>query len=162
MWCVVSCGSTSFPWLVFFFGALLWGSMIHNHTGRRMWQGSAYDHNTRQSKTLVCPRDSFCISYYCRFPVMSKQRLTKGLSYILSLCVSLRWRSLSNLIVEKRRAFGSTLANRISQKCPFCPARNISYLWKDQYVGHRGNVMPLYWSWNWSPFVRSPWQRYMS
>ena len=32
--CVVSCGSTSFPWLVFFFGALLWGSMIHTHTGR--------------------------------------------------------------------------------------------------------------------------------
>ena len=26
---VVSCGSTSFPWLVFFFGALLWGSMVH-------------------------------------------------------------------------------------------------------------------------------------
>ena len=32
-------GSTSFPWLVFFFGALLWGSMIHKHTGRWMWQG---------------------------------------------------------------------------------------------------------------------------
>ena len=31
---IVSCGSTSFPWLVFFFGALLWGSMIHKHTGR--------------------------------------------------------------------------------------------------------------------------------
>ena len=29
MRCVVSCSSTSFPWLVFFFGALLWGSMIH-------------------------------------------------------------------------------------------------------------------------------------
>ena len=29
MSCVVTCGSTSFPWLVFFFGALLWGSMIH-------------------------------------------------------------------------------------------------------------------------------------
>ena len=24
----VSCGGTSFPWIVFFFGALLWGSMI--------------------------------------------------------------------------------------------------------------------------------------
>ena len=41
MRCVVSCGSTSFLWLVFFFGALLWGSMIHKHTGRWMWQGSA-------------------------------------------------------------------------------------------------------------------------
>ena len=41
MKCVVSCGSTSFPSLVFFFGALLWGYMIHMHTGRWMWQGSA-------------------------------------------------------------------------------------------------------------------------
>ena len=35
--CLVSCGSNSFPWLVFFLGALLWGSMIHKHTGRWMW-----------------------------------------------------------------------------------------------------------------------------
>ena len=41
MRCVVSHGSTSFPWLVFFFGAVLWGSMIHKHTGRWMWKGSA-------------------------------------------------------------------------------------------------------------------------
>ena len=40
MRCVVSCGNTSFPWLIFFFAALLWGSMIHKHTGRWMWQGS--------------------------------------------------------------------------------------------------------------------------
>ena len=30
---VVSCDCTWFPWFVFFFGALLWGSMIHKHTG---------------------------------------------------------------------------------------------------------------------------------
>ena len=41
MKCVVSCGSISFPRLVFFFGALPEGSMIHKHTGRWMWQGSA-------------------------------------------------------------------------------------------------------------------------
>ena len=41
MRCVVSCGSTSFQWLVFFFGALPWGSMIHKHTVRWMWKGSA-------------------------------------------------------------------------------------------------------------------------
>ena len=41
MSCAVSCGSTSFPWLVFFFAALLWGSMIHKHTGMWIWQGSA-------------------------------------------------------------------------------------------------------------------------
>ena len=40
MRCIVLCGSTSFPFLVFF-GALQWGSMIHKHTGRWMWQGSA-------------------------------------------------------------------------------------------------------------------------
>ena len=28
MRCVISCGSTSFPWLVLFFGALLWGSAV--------------------------------------------------------------------------------------------------------------------------------------
>ena len=37
----VSCGGTSFPWIVFFSGALLWGSMIHKRTGRWMWQGNA-------------------------------------------------------------------------------------------------------------------------
>ena len=36
MRCVVSCSSTSFPWPVFFSGALLWGSMIHKHTERWM------------------------------------------------------------------------------------------------------------------------------
>ena len=41
MRCMVSWGSTWFPWLVFFFGALLWGSMIHKHTGRWMWPGRA-------------------------------------------------------------------------------------------------------------------------
>ena len=40
MRCIVSCGSTSFPWLVFFFGSLLWECMIHMHTGRWIWQGS--------------------------------------------------------------------------------------------------------------------------
>ena len=45
MRCVVSYGSTSFPWFVFFFGALLWGSLIHKHTQRWLqrwlWQGNA-------------------------------------------------------------------------------------------------------------------------
>ena len=39
--CVVSCGSTSFQWLVFFFEALLIRFMVQKHTGRWMWQGSA-------------------------------------------------------------------------------------------------------------------------
>ena len=48
----LSCGSTSFPWLVFFFAALLWGSMIHKHRGRWMWQGS-----------MRCYLKILCISY---------------------------------------------------------------------------------------------------
>ena len=39
MRCMVSCGSTSFPWLVFFFGDLLRGSMIYKHTFRWTLQG---------------------------------------------------------------------------------------------------------------------------
>ena len=35
-----TCGSSTFPWLVFFFAALLWGSIIHKHTGRWVWEGS--------------------------------------------------------------------------------------------------------------------------
>ena len=50
MRCVVSCGSTSCAWLVFFYGALVWGSIIHKHTGRWMWQGSAW---LSYSKTSV-------------------------------------------------------------------------------------------------------------
>ena len=41
MRCTVSCSSALFPRLVFFFPALPWGSMIHKHTGRWVWQGSA-------------------------------------------------------------------------------------------------------------------------
>ena len=41
MRCVVTCGSTSVPLLAFFMATLLWRFMIHKHTGRWMWQGSA-------------------------------------------------------------------------------------------------------------------------
>ena len=40
-WSLYEMRGTSFPWLVFFSGALLWGSMIQKYTGRWMWQGSA-------------------------------------------------------------------------------------------------------------------------
>ena len=39
----ISCDSISYPWLVFFFGAQLRGSMIRKHTRRWMWQESASD-----------------------------------------------------------------------------------------------------------------------
>ena len=47
---VISCGGTSFSWLVFFFGALLWGSMIYKHRGRRMWLGSVSDVSWNREK----------------------------------------------------------------------------------------------------------------
>ena len=55
MRCIASYGSTSFPWLVFFFGAILWGSMIHKNTGRWMWQGSDQSYLGAERNTLVNP-----------------------------------------------------------------------------------------------------------
>ena len=49
MRCVVCCGSTSFPWVVFFFGALLCRSMIHKHTGRWTWLYQPLDPSTLES-----------------------------------------------------------------------------------------------------------------
>ena len=46
---------TSFPWLIFFFGALLWGSMIHKCTGRWMWQGSTQSYLGIERNTPVIP-----------------------------------------------------------------------------------------------------------
>ena len=45
MRCIASCGSISFPWLVFFFGALLWGSMIHKHVCKRLATTSSTGHS---------------------------------------------------------------------------------------------------------------------
>ena len=58
--CVVSWGSTSFPWLVVFFGALLWESMIHKLTGRWMWQGSASIVSRNREKCLWFQPCQYC------------------------------------------------------------------------------------------------------
>ena len=55
MRCVVSCGSNSFPWFVFFFWALLWGSMIHKHTEIWMRHVSASVVSETERNTLVIP-----------------------------------------------------------------------------------------------------------
>ena len=68
MRCVVFCGNTSFPWLVFFFGALLWGYMIHKHAGRWMWQGSAsvvsytthHPHPKKAKRKQIIPTQNTC------------------------------------------------------------------------------------------------------
>ena len=39
-WFLAAYDSTSFPWLVFFFAALLWRPMVRTHTARWMWQES--------------------------------------------------------------------------------------------------------------------------
>ena len=80
MRCVVSCGSTSFPWLVFFFGALLWGSMIHKHTGRWMWQGSTSAISWSWEK------------YSCQYKLVSA--LSMLLLSVLSWRVSQAWNPL--------------------------------------------------------------------
>ena len=77
MRCVVSCGSTSFPWLAFFFGAMLWGSMIHKHTGRWMRQGSALVVSWNWQK------------YFCRSKLVSTVSML--LSSVLSWRVSQAW-----------------------------------------------------------------------
>ena len=74
---VVSCSSTSFKWLVFFFGALLWGSMIHKHAGRCVWQGS----------TSVVPWN--WEKYSCHSKVVST--LSMLLFSVLSRRVFLAW-----------------------------------------------------------------------
>ena len=40
-WSLYEMQSILFQWLIFFFVALLWGSMIHKYAGRWMWHGSA-------------------------------------------------------------------------------------------------------------------------
>ena len=58
MECVVSCSSTSFPWHVFFFAALLWRSIFYKHTVRWMWQGSA-SVVSRNWEKCFCPSKLF-------------------------------------------------------------------------------------------------------
>ena len=50
---VVSCSSTSFSWLVFYFAALLWGSTIHNHIGRQIWQVSTSVVGTERNACIL-------------------------------------------------------------------------------------------------------------
>ena len=77
MRCVVSRGSTSLPWLVLFFAALLWRSMIHKYTGRWIWQGSTWVVSRNWEK---CSR---------RYKLVST--LSRLLSSMLSWRVSQAW-----------------------------------------------------------------------
>ena len=45
-----------YPWLMFFFGALRWGSMIHKHTGKWTWQGSSSDVSWNWEKYSCHPK----------------------------------------------------------------------------------------------------------
>ena len=95
MRCVVSCGSTSFPWLVFFFGALLWGSMIHKHTRRWMWQGSASD-----------------VFWYLQWLYCSLYFFAKDRVVILCVClgtVQYWWISIGLVVVQLKAVFCPTV-----------------------------------------------------
>ena len=56
MRCIVSSSTTSFPWLIFFFAAVLWGSMIHKHTRRWVWRGSAVIISWKWEKCSCCSK----------------------------------------------------------------------------------------------------------
>ena len=87
--CVVSCDSTSFPWLVFFFGALLWESMIHKHTGRWMWQGSASGVSWNWEK------------YFCHSKLVSKANRNDCAVYWVLNCKHLiNWSPVCSLKIE--------------------------------------------------------------
>ena len=55
MRCVVSCGGTSFPWPVFFFGALPWGSMIHKQQEDGCDKGAHQSYLGAERNTPVVP-----------------------------------------------------------------------------------------------------------
>ena len=82
MRCVVPCSSTSFPWFVLFFGALLWGFKIHKHTGRWTWQGSASVESWNWNK------------YSCHSKLVST--LSMLLLSVLSWCYILRYSADNN------------------------------------------------------------------
>ena len=83
---IVTCGSTSFPWPVFFSGALLWGSMIHKHIGRWMWQGSAsvvswsWEKYFCQSKLVSALSMLLLLVLSCRVTQTSHSQTTQSIS----------------------------------------------------------------------------------
>ena len=109
MRCVASCGSTSFPWLVFFFGALLWGSMNHKHTGRWTYERSALSYLGAERNTPVIPnwfqlcQCCCCLCYpeeYLRLGILISYNWAqvleacdslKLLSIFFDLCVDWHW-----------------------------------------------------------------------
>ena len=76
MRCVVSCGSTSFPWLVLFFAALLWGSMIHKHTTKGNTANKG--HNDRASNRLGQPLPGLQVNSRQVTPARSHLPITRG------------------------------------------------------------------------------------
>ena len=75
---------------VFFFGALLWGSMIHKHTGRWMWQGSVSvclgaERNTPVIPNWFQPRQcGCCLCYPGKY--LGLTSFKTYLAWVLRLC----------------------------------------------------------------------------
>ena len=53
--CEVSCRKTSFPRFVFLCGALQWWAMIHQHTGRWMWQERSWSWGEYSCQSKLLP-----------------------------------------------------------------------------------------------------------
>ena len=68
---------TLLPWLIFFFAALLWGSIIHKHTERWIWQGSASVVSSKRSNAPVVS-NWFQPCWYCRSLCYFRQYLRLG------------------------------------------------------------------------------------
>ena len=122
MRCVVSCGSTSFSWLVFFFGALLWGSMIQKYRGRWMWQGSASVVFWNWEKiTPVIPnwfQPSRCCCCLCyRGEYLGLGTLTSDKwSQVLEACDGLKLLSIYFAATPSgREKLGATLGNNVER-----------------------------------------------
>ena len=55
MRCLVPCSSTSFPWFIFSFAALLWESLIHKCTGKKCDKGARQSHLGTERYAPVIP-----------------------------------------------------------------------------------------------------------
>ena len=79
----VFCGIILFPWLVFFFTAQQWGSMIQKHTGRWMWQ-ECVSHILELRKMLLSFQTGFSLVNAAIICAIMQSTLDLELSSVIS------------------------------------------------------------------------------
>ena len=95
MRCVVPYGSASFPWLVFFFAALLWGPMMHRHEGNGCDKGAHQPHLWIERNASVVPnwfqpRQSCCHLCYAWEYLMLANLVRYNWAPVLETCDCLK------------------------------------------------------------------------